>query len=202
MNFIKFERGTYESIKAISIKDNDTIYFCTDERVIYLGNNILSSNVVDANISGEQLVITKVGDTITVDFSDIASKTEVDSQLDELRALIDGMSSQSNLTILTTNDSDSVDLNADTVTVFNTSQTFTSKSFNMLIPDNRTKEYTWTLRFLMGGSTPSITFNAPSNFTIRWANSTSPTFSADTAYEVTFKYIPGVNLLLGVYGGF
>lgn len=105
---------------------------------------------------------------------------------------------------ITTNNNSSIDLNPDVVNVFSTTQTFTSKTFNINIPTDNTKEYTWTLRFLIGSvsSSPLISFTASNNFTIRWANNETPLFNPNKAYEITFKYIPGVNLLLGVCGEF
>ena len=106
------------------------------------------------------------------------------------------------LTVNTTNTTSALDLEANSIIVFNVTQTFTSKIFNIKVPENTSKEYTWTLRFLLGDTVPAITFNAPSNYTLRWANNTAPTYTVNTAYEITFKYIPGVNLILGVWGGF
>lgn len=105
-------------------------------------------------------------------------------------------------TPLSTNDTSTVNINPNNIIVFNSTQTFESKSFNIIIPEEINKEYTWTLRFVLGDTTPSITFNTPAGYTLKWANNTVPTFSANTAYEITFKHIPGVNLLLGVCGGF
>jgi hypothetical protein len=105
-------------------------------------------------------------------------------------------------TSLSTNDTSTVSINPNNVVVFNSTQTFESKLFNIIIPEEINKEYTWTLRFVLGDTTPIITFNTPAGYTLKWANNTVPTFSANTAYEITFKHIPGVNLLLGVCGGF
>ena len=86
--------------------------------------------------------------------------------------------------------------------VFTTEQASATKTFNIVAPNDTTNEYTWTLRFKTGNSAPSITFNVPNNYTLRWANNTAPTFNADTVYEITFKYMPTLNIMLGVWGGF
>lgn len=105
-------------------------------------------------------------------------------------------------TTITTNDSTQVSLPLNEIIVFNTTQSFSSKSFNIVAPEDSTKEYTWTLRFSLGDVTPNITFNTPTGYTLKWANSETPEFKPNKAYEITFKYIPGVNLILGVCGGF
>lgn len=105
---------------------------------------------------------------------------------------------------ITSNDENTIELNPDVVNIFSYNQTFNSKVFNINIPSDRTKEYTWTLRFLIGdvSSAPSISFTASNDFTIRWKNNEIPLFNSNKAYEIVFKYIPGVNLLLGVCSEF
>lgn len=107
------------------------------------------------------------------------------------------------LTINTTNNTSAVSVDANTILVFNTLQTYSSKTFNIVAPPDNTNEYTWTIRFQLNTTNPTISFNAPSGYTLRWANNTVPSFAGNGAgYEITFKYIPGVNLLLGVCGEF
>ncbi len=106
------------------------------------------------------------------------------------------------LNIVTTNDSASVTLIADKIFIFNVAQTFSSKTFVIDLPDE-TNEHTWTLRFQLSSANPSVIFTAPSGYTLKWANNETPIFNGNgSAYEITFKYIPGVKLLLGVCGEF
>lgn len=107
------------------------------------------------------------------------------------------------LTINTTNNTSAISVDPNTILVFNTLQTYSSKTFNIVAPSDTTKEYTWTIRFQLNTANPTIAFNPPSGYTLRWANNTTPSFTGSGAgYEITFKYIPGVNLLLGVCGEF
>jgi len=123
--------------------------------------------------------------------------------LNNLKNILDNKRDMTeSLTTITTNDSATISLQLNEIIVFNNAQTFSSKSFNIIAPEDSTKEYTWTLRFLLGDVTPNITFNIPTGYTLKWANSETPEFLPNKAYEITFKYIPGVNLILGVCGGF
>ena len=91
---------------------------------------------------------------------------------------------------------------ADKIFIFNVAQTFSSKTFVIDLPDE-TNEHTWTLRFQLSSANPSVIFTAPSGYTLKWANNETPIFNGNgSAYEITFKYIPGVKLLLGVCGEF
>ena len=105
-------------------------------------------------------------------------------------------------TINTTNDINAVSLSPNSIVVFNNVQTFATKTFNLVAPTVFDKEYTYTLRFKTGSIIPTIVFNAPSGHTLRWANGKTPVFTTDMVYEITFKYMPGLNIMLGVWGGF
>ena len=122
--------------------------------------------------------------------------------LSNIKSLLAGKQDITPFTIDTTNDSSSINIHPDSVVVLNTAQTFSSKTFNLIAPDGIT-ERTWTLRFQLNSTSPTITFNPPSGYALKWANSEAPEFTGGgKAYEITFKYIPGVNLILGVYGEF
>lgn len=107
-------------------------------------------------------------------------------------------------TINTTNDSNNVILYPNNTVIFNTAQTFNTKTFTINIDDiNNNIEYIWSTRFLLNSSSPTINFSLPSGYTLKWANSETPEFTGGgKAYEITFKYIPGVNIIMGVYGEF
>lgn len=106
-------------------------------------------------------------------------------------------------TLNNSNDTSEVSIEPNSILVFTTLQTFDSKNINIIAPSDTTREYTWTIRFQLGSVLPNITFNPPTGYTLRWANNTVPLFSGNgVGYEITFKYIPGVNLLLGVCGEF
>jgi hypothetical protein len=101
-----------------------------------------------------------------------------------------------------TNNSQSVDLYSNEVLVFSKAQIFSSKTFNIKLTDS-IYDYTWTLKFQLSSTSPTITFNVPTNYTLKWANGITPTFSGNGAiYEITFKHIPTINAILGVVGEF
>ena len=148
---------------------------------------------------------------IAINYADGVETISIKNSANEIvefksKEYIDSVIAQINtatpLTILTTNDTSPVDLHCNDIVVFTTEQASATKTFNIVAPNDTTNEYTWTLRFKTGNSAPSITFNVPNNYTLRWANNTAPTFNADTVYEITFKYMPTLNIMLGVWGGF
>lgn len=85
MALFKVSRGTYAKIIAAE-KDADQLYLATDKQALYLGNNLLSSQVTNATFANNILIITKLdGSKLTLDFSDVPSGEAVSSLLAAIR---------------------------------------------------------------------------------------------------------------------
>lgn len=136
----------------------------------------------------------QIDNLITVD-------EEINVQLNQLGTTINSIKLIP-LNIISTNNDSTIDLIEDDILSFSSAQSFTSKIFNIKLTD-QTNEHTWTLRFQLSSSSPNISFNPPPGYTLNWANGETPAFTGNgAAYEITFKYLPGVNLILGVCGEF
>lgn len=166
-----------DGAETISLKNS------ANEIVEFKSKEFIVSSI--SNVKNELIANYENADTVL--------KNDLQGQIDSLNY---------NLTKNTTNDTAAVTLTANDIVVFTAEQTFSTKTFNIAAPNDTEKDYTWTLRFKTGNAAPTITFNPPSNYTIRWANGNVPTFAADTVYEITFKCMPTLNIMLGVWGGF
>lgn len=85
----KIARGTQSAYNAITTKDTDTIYVCTDTGNIYLGSKALfeSDAFANASISGKTVTFTTHGangttGTKTISLTDFATTSEVQSAID------------------------------------------------------------------------------------------------------------------------
>ena len=85
MALFKVSRGTYAKIVAAE-KNADQLYLATDKQCLYLGDNLISSQVVNATFSANVLTINKLdGTNLRLDFSDVPSGEAVSSLLAAIR---------------------------------------------------------------------------------------------------------------------
>jgi len=133
----------------------------------------------------------------------IVSLDNLKTFYDNIKDILEGKRDIEKLTINTTDNSENVYINSNEILLFNTAQTFTSKTFTLVTPADTTIENTYTIRFKLNSTTPTINFTVPSGSTLKWANNETPTFNGNgLCYEITFKYMPGLNIYLGVCGEF
>jgi hypothetical protein len=85
---VKLARGTQSAYNALSTKDSDTIYVCTNTGNIYLGSTALfeSSSYIDASISGKTVTFTTHGTngttgTDTLDLGTFQTAAEVSAAI-------------------------------------------------------------------------------------------------------------------------
>lgn len=85
----KIARGTQSAYNALTTKDSDTVYVCTDSGNLYLGTTVLfeSDAFKNASISGKTVTFTTHGDdgttgSRTISLSDFATTAEVQSAIE------------------------------------------------------------------------------------------------------------------------
>lgn len=85
----KIARGTQSAYNALTTKDSDTVYVCTDSGNLYLGAKALfeSDAFTNASISGKTITFTTHGangttGTKTISLTDFATTSEVQSAID------------------------------------------------------------------------------------------------------------------------
>jgi len=133
----------------------------------------------------------------------IVSLDNLKTFYDNIKEILVGKKDIEKLTLNTTDNSDNIYINSNEILSFNVVQTFTSKTFTLETPTDTTIENTYTIRFKLNSTTPTINFTVPSGSTLKWANNEAPTFNGNgSCYEITFKYMPGLNIYLGVCGEF
>lgn len=90
MAAVKFKRGSLTSYTGLTTKDADTLYFVNSGLTtsgtgfLYLGEILISKNVVSASFSSSTKILTLTfndGTTTTADFSDMAKASDVLSKL-------------------------------------------------------------------------------------------------------------------------
>lgn len=180
-NSVFFVKGdNVENNNACINLNNNTLLVDTAGNGIYLGNNTNNPNMIAIGPNNIK----------TINNQSLIGSSNIELLCSSL------------IKLNNTNNSNNVDLYPDEVLVFSKAQTFSSKTFNITLTDN-VYDYTWTLKFQLSSTSPSITFNIPTNYTLKWANGITPTFSGNGAiYEITFKHVPGINAILGVVGEF
>lgn len=131
-NYVNFKRGTKTQFNNIATKNADTLYFITDEHLLYLGSNLIGSTIADVAYSNG---------TVTVSYLDgTASKTF------DLNALINGAISITNVTgtapigVSVNNKVADVSLNIDSNTLG--TKTVDGKTVLTVLASGVTKTYT------------------------------------------------------------
>ena len=84
----KIARGTQSAYNALTTKDSDTVYVCTDTGNMYLGSKQLfeSNAFINASVNGKVITFTTHGDngttsTSTLTLTDLATTNDVQTAI-------------------------------------------------------------------------------------------------------------------------
>ena len=140
MAFVNFKRGTKAQYSALASKNDDTLYFVTDNDALYLGETLIGSNIKNVEYNSSTGVITVsrfTGDSSTFNIKDLVTGQITLTQV----------KGSDPITVSTANKVATVSLNYDasTLTVSNKKLTVNASGVSNKYNIEKTSELVYTL---------------------------------------------------------